>query len=214
MERCWLRIRVCAKIYGDPQRLPETDAMTDDLIPNLVDRPRKRPSALREHFEGRTLAEMSIFFWIVAVWSFFFAVGCVAKSWNWIEGRGGSTKAIVVVGALALWLGLLAWLWVSFVRIARGWGPERLGLFIFKYLRMGLLGMTAAVGLPMAWEGLRNLSFLILAFDSVLVGMVAVFVPLAWCARCRIPWRGYREIFFIAALFVLQIVLWVHGSRN
>lgn len=202
------------RIRNDRPPLPETDAMTDDLIPNLVDRPRTRPSVLREHFEGRTVAEMSIFFWIVTVWTFFFAVGCLAKSWTWIEGRGGPTKTIAVLGAMTLWLGFLAWLWISLVRIARGWGPERLGLFIFKYLRMGLLGLTAAVGLPAFRDNLGGFSFLILVFDSVLVGMVMVFVPLAWCARCRIPWCGYREMLFIAALFVLQTVLWFHGSRN
>lgn len=188
--------------------------MTDDLIPNLVDRPRARPGALREYFEGRTVAEMSIWFWIAAVASFFLVVGCVAKSWNWIGSRGGHAKTIAVIGALTLWLGFLAWLWISLVRIARGWGPQRLGLPVFKYLRMGLLGLTAAVGPPAFWDNLGGVPFLILTFDSVLVGIVRVFVPLAWCARCRIPWPGYREIFFIAVLFVLQIVLRFHGSRN
>lgn len=61
--------------------------MTDDLIPNLVDRRRKRPSALREHFEGRTLAEMSIFFWIVAVWTFFFIAALfVLQIVLWVHG--------------------------------------------------------------------------------------------------------------------------------
>jgi hypothetical protein len=188
--------------------------MTDDLLPNLTDRRPPRQTWLREYFEGRTVAEMSVWLWIVAVSSFFLAVWCVAKSWNWIESRGGSAKTVVVLGALTLWLGCLAWLWVFFVRTARGWGPERLGLSIFKYLRTGLIALTIAVGLPVSWDDLKNFSFLFLAFDSVLVGMVVIFVPLAWFARCRIPWRGYREIFIIAGLFVLQMVLWVHKSRN
>jgi len=188
--------------------------MTDDLIPNLVNRPRTRPSVLREHFEGRTLAEMSIWFWIAAVSSFFLAAGCLAKSWNWIESRGGYTKTIAVLGALTLWLGFLGWLWVSFVRIARGWGPERLGLFIFKYVQMGLLATTVAVALPVSWDDIRDFSFFILLFDSILAGMVTIFVPLAWCARCRIPWRGYREIFIIATLFVVQTILWLYRGRN
>lgn|GEM_PF-644144 len=202
------------RIRNDRPRLPETDAMTDDLIPNLVDRPRTRPSVLREHFEGRTVAEMSIFFWIVTVWTFFFAVGCLAKSWTWIEGRGGPTKTIAVLGAMTLWLGFLAWLWISLVRIARGWGPERLGLPVFKYLRIGLLAATAGIILQGPLENLRDFAFLILAFDAVLVGMVLVFLPLAWCARCRVSWRAYREVFVVAAIFVLQIVLMVRGHRN
>ncbi|MGE5293418.1 MAG: hypothetical protein ACM3VT_01185 [Solirubrobacterales bacterium] len=191
--------------------LPPT---TDDLLPNLADRRPPRRTWLRENFENRTIAEMSIGFWIAAVSSFFLAVGCVAKSWNWIESRSGSTKTVVVLGALVLWLGFLAWLWISLVRIARGWGPERLGLFIFKFLRMGLIVLTVAVGLPVSWDDLRIFSFVFLAFDSVLVGMVMVFVPLAWSARCRIPWRGYREILIIAALFVVQTILWVHRSHH
>lgn len=188
--------------------------MKNDLLPNLTDRRPPRRTWLRENFENRTIAEMSIGFWIAAVSSFFLAVACVAKSWNWIESRSGSTKTAVVLGALILWLGFLAWLWISLVRIARGWGPERLGLFIFKFLRMGLIVLTVTVGLPVSWDDLRVFSFVFLAFDSVLVGIVMVFVPLAWSARCRIPWRGYREIFIIAVLFVLQTILWVHKSHH
>lgn len=188
--------------------------MTDDLLPNLLHEDRRPPSRLREYFETRTVAEMSIWFWIAAVSSSFLDIGCMAVLSNWIKSRGGSSTTYVVLGGLIVWLGFLAWLWISFVRIARGWGPERLGLFIFRYLQKGLVATTVAIAIQMPWASIRDFSFLILAFDSVLVGMVLIFLPLAWCARCRVPWSAYREVFVVIALFVLQIVLMVRGHRS
>jgi hypothetical protein len=47
----------------------------------------------------------------------------------------------------------------------------------------------------------------LLAFDTVIVGMVFVFLLLAWSARCRVPWRTYAEVFGMAAMLIFEIFL-------
>jgi len=184
--------------------------MTDDLLSNFTDRRPPRPTWLREYFEGRTVVEMSIWFWIAAVSSLIAGTMIVAAILNWIDDPNkpdGDLKRDIIVGGLVLWAGFLVWLWISFVRIARGWGPERMGTPIFRYLQMGLAVAIAVVVLPVTRGPIREFLGLLLAFDFAIMGMVGVFLALAWCARCKVPWQTYFEIFTMIALFITQIVL-------
>jgi hypothetical protein len=188
-------------------------------MPDSLNEDRRLRRRLREYFADRTIAEMSIWFWITAVSSLILLVLAMGAALACIAVLGSLRDTIgvlVMLGGIALWLGCLAWLWLNLLRIARGWGPEHLGTPIFKYLQIGFLMTTVLTmfGCGVLIEDFRILLLMLLAFDLVILGMVVVFLLLAWFARCRIPWRTYREILVVIVLFVLQIVLMVRRHRS
>ena len=186
--------------------------MADNLLPNPWDEDHTRRNGLKEYFIDRSIAEMSIWFCIAAISSLILMVLGVATALHLTETAGESHDTLglaIILGGLILWIGFLGWLWISLVRIARGWGPEHLGTHIFKHLQMGFFFATALtmLGHGMLPEDLQILFFVLLAFDFVIMGMTGFFLLLAWSARCKVPWRTYREVFVMAILFVLQIIL-------
>lgn len=186
--------------------------MVDDLLPNLRDQGLAQRNGLKEYFEDRTVAEMSIWFWIAAVSGLMLMVLAVAAALCLVAVAGQSSdtaELVIVLGGVVLWFGFLVWLWISLARIARGWGPERLGTSIFKHLQIAFLIITVLtmLGRGVLIEDFRILLLLLVAFDVVILGMIMVFLLLAWSARCRVPWRTYREILVIATMFVLQIIM-------
>jgi hypothetical protein len=183
----------------------------DDDLPELLYQDRTVAGRLRRYFEYRSIAEMSVWFCIAAAISMI-VVTIASVVLGTLVGIGSKSDAIAgaaVLGGLVLWLGFLAWLGWTFVRIARGWGPERLGTPIFRYMQVTFLVMTALTMLPsgvLFKEG-NIFPVVLLAFDTVIVGMVFVFLLLAWSARCRVPWRTYAEVFGMAAMLIFEIFL-------
>jgi hypothetical protein len=154
---------------------------------------------------------MSVWFCITAVTSMIIAVvasvglGSLAGA----AGKSDATAGTVVLGGLILWLGFLAWLWCTLVRIARGWGAERLGAPTFRSMQVTFLVITASTTLARGVASKERNVFpvVLLAFDTVIVGMICVFLLLAWSARCRVPWRTYAEVFVMAAMLAFEIFL-------
>jgi len=180
--------------------------MRDDLL-KFPDQDRTITGGLRRYFEYRSVAEMSIWFSIAALAGLIGIVlaGLVLAVLVGIEKATG----IAILVGLALWLGCLGWLWVTFVRIARGWGTQRLGTPIFRYMQIAFLALTA---LTMLARGVlfrqQEIFFLtLLAFDNIIVGMIFVFLLLAWFARCKVPWRTYGEVLAMTAMFVAEVFL-------
>ena len=106
---------------------------------NLLVPPGRRPTRyrwLKENFEDRTVAELSVWFCIAATGSFIVAV-------LFLPVLGGICGLAGVSVELIVWLGSLAWLARSFVRIARGWGSDRLGAETFAAMQRVFLVMTA-----------------------------------------------------------------------
>lgn len=186
--------------------------MTDDLLPNLTDRRPPRRTWLRENFEDSTFAAMSVAFGIAAVAGFVLVVLAWTAVLALVVGDGelrDTFGGLSLCVELLLWIGFLLWLLISLARIARGWGPERLGTPVFKRLQMGFLIITVLtmLGHGALPKDLEVLVFMLLVFDFIVVGMAVVFLLLVWSARCPVPWRTYREIFVMVAVFVLQVVL-------
>ena len=91
---------------------------------------------LRRECKYRTVAEMSIWYTIIAVGSFM----VVILIWSLLTGVASDSEdpdavAIQVISllvALCLWLAMLIWLWIGLVRTAWKWGHERLGSRLIK----------------------------------------------------------------------------------
>lgn len=167
---------------------------------------------LADSFEDRTVAEMSICLCITATALFMVALPLALA----IAGPGDADSPPrderIVAGmltALGLWLALAGWMGVSFVRIARGWGPQRLGTRIFKLLQRGWLVATALTMLAhgLFFTQLNIFLLMLLAFDVAILEMVVVFFLLAWLARCQVPRRTYWDIAVIVLVFALQVML-------
>ncbi|HQA89548.1 MAG TPA: hypothetical protein PK316_07840 [Sedimentisphaerales bacterium] len=172
---------------------------------NLLVPPGRRPTRyrwLKENFEDRTVAEMSVWFCIAATGSFIVAV-------LFLPVLGGICGLAGVSVELIVWLGSLAWLARSFVRIARGWGSDRLGAETFAAMQRVFLVMTALTMLAhgVYFEQFRVFLYMLVGFDVIILEMIVVFLLLAWFARCPVPWRTYGQIGAVALLFVLQVVL-------
>jgi len=91
----------------------------DVMDDNLLVPPGRRPTRhqwLKENFEDRTVAEMSVWFCIAATGSFIVAVLLLPV-------LGGICGLAGVFVELIVWLGSLAWLARSFVRIAAAGAP-------------------------------------------------------------------------------------------
>ena len=170
---------------------------------------------IRRKFEFRSIAEMSIFYTITAVVSFL----VVFLLWVLITGLvggpedfdNGAIHLLNLLIALLLWLGFLAWLWISLVRTAWKWNKERLGIKIFKYLQIGFFVMTVLTMLVR--RELRGqvkvLVGLLVVFDIVIVIMIFNFLLLTWLARCKISLRAYWEISSIVVMIVIQFWLFI-----
>lgn len=172
---------------------------------NLLIPPGRRRTCyqwLKERFEDRTIAEMSVWFCIAVTGSSIAALLLLPV----FGAIGGSTAVFV---ELIVWLGSLVWLAVSFVRIARGWGPDRLGTETFTALQIVFFAGSAVSMLVPGRHSdeFRVFFYMLLAFDAVILEMIVVFLLLAWLARCPIPWRTYGQIAVIVLLFVLQVLL-------
>ncbi len=168
---------------------------------------------LRRKFEDRTVAEMSIWYTIIAVVSFMVMI----LLYGWLTGIAsgtedydeGASSLLFLLGTLSLWLLFLIWLWVGLVRIAWKWDHERLGVQIFKYLQIGFLVMTVLTMFPRSnlWEHFKLLAGLLLAFDIVITVMIFNFLVLAWFARCKILLHAYLEMGSIILMIVVQVWL-------
>ncbi len=191
--------------------------MSDDLPELLLYQDRTLAGRLRRYFQYRSIAEMSIWFCIVAVAGLIITslaslgLGTLAG----IGGQSSATVGAVMLGGLVLWLGFLVWLWRRFVRIARGWGAERLGAPTFRCMQVTFLVVAAVTMFAQGvlFEERTIFALLLLSFDTVIVGMAFVFLLLAWSARCRVPWRTHAEVFGMAAMLVLEVLLtkpWKH----
>lgn len=168
---------------------------------------------LRRKFEDRTVAEMNIWYTIIAVVSFMVMI----LLWGWFTGIAsgtedydeGASNLLFLLGTLSLWLLFLIWLCVGLVRIAWKWDHERLGIQIFKYLQIGFFVGTVLTMLVRSdlLEHFKLMVGLLLVFDIVIVFMIFNFLVLAWFARCKIPLRAYLEIGSIILMIVVQVWL-------
>jgi hypothetical protein len=167
---------------------------------------------LSEAFEDRTVAEMSIHFCIIVTVSFIGAVFLALALVGPRDADPPPSDARIAAGMLTgfgLWLAFVLWLGISFVRIARRWGPERLGTGIFRLMQRVFLLVAALTMLARGvfFKELDIFLFVLLAFDFVILEMVVVFLLIAWLARCKVPWRTYRDIAVIVLVFVVQVAL-------
>ncbi len=166
---------------------------------------------LRQKCENRSIAEMSIWYSITAVGSFI----AIILLWGLFIGLAGGaddenvsdSQTFALLACLFLWLVFLIWLWIGLVRTAWKWSSKRLGTPIFKYLQIGFFVITIFTMLSQRdfKEGLKLLSFMLLAFDVVIVCMILNFLFLAWFARCKIPLRTYLEIGSIIIMVTFQV---------
>ncbi len=154
---------------------------------------------LRETFESRTLAEMSVWYCIIA------AGGLVTITLI-LGSIGGPAAALP---ALVLWPIFLVWLWVALVRIAWRSGPARMETSTFKYMQIAFAVTTLWTVFTRAdlSSDYKIITFLLLTFDAVVMSMALVFLLLAWCSRSKVPWRTYREIVTMSLIFAFQIYL-------
>jgi hypothetical protein len=154
---------------------------------------------LKACFIDRTLAEMSVWYCILAAGSL---VAIVLV----LGGLGGPAA---ILPGLLLWLIFLIWLWISLIRIAWRSAPERMETSTFKYMQVvfiatAFLTLLARNELMKEW---KILSLLFLSFDTAVAGMAIVFLALAWCSRSKVPHRTYREILSMGAILTLQVYL-------
>ena len=165
---------------------------------------------LSEAFETRSVAEMSIHFCIVATVSFFGALFLALTISGPADTDPPPSDARIAAGMLTsfgLWLAFLLWLGFSFVRIARRWGPERLGTPIFKILQRAWLIMTGLIVLAQGIDLFDMFLLSLIVFDVFLLEMVVVFLLIAWLARCKVPWQTYWDVGVIALVFIAQVIL-------
>lgn len=144
------------------------------------------------------MAEMSIMHTLVGVSSFlaaFIFSFCV-----------DSDSLLLFVASLLFWFVFLVWLWIGLVRIAWKSGSERLGVPIFRYLQIGMLVMAVLTMLPSIHniDDVKIMVYLVLGFDVVVAWMIINFLFLAWCARCKIPFRVYCEIVSTIVIVIVQ----------
>lgn len=168
---------------------------------------------LRKECEGRSVAEMSIFYSVTAVaslvalillWAFLPSLTGGAD-----DRDAGFNRMVTFLVALFLWVVFFVWLWIGLVRAVWKWGGESLGISVFKYFQIAVFVMFALTALLSGdfGEDFKTALFVLLAFDIVVVWLIANFLILAWFARCKIPLHGYWEIGSIIAMVVLQVLM-------
>ncbi len=166
---------------------------------------------LKQQFESRTIAEMSIWYTLTAVITFllfFLLVGCFLGFDN--ETKSKDAKVLdmqILLGVLLIWLIFIIWILICLVRIAWKSDNNRLGFIIFKYLQIGFLGMTlyTLIGMRNFKDFWNILSWMLIAFDIVIGILIFNFLVIAWFARCKISLKNYWEIASIIAMIVIQI---------
>lgn len=156
---------------------------------------------LERQLADRSVAEMSIMHTLVSVCSFLVILIYF--------GVTGFAKPIIFLTTMGFWFIGLFWLWIGLVKAAWKSPSERLGLWVFRLLHIGIFVMllVTVVLSCRSFEELKILLLLILAFDVAIAWLIVNFVFLAWFARCKIPLYVYCEIGSMIGMVVLQVWL-------
>jgi len=121
----------------------------------------------------------------------------------------GIQSLLIFLITMSFWFIFHFWMWIGLVKTVWKSGSARLGVWIFRFLQVGVFVMLILVAVPsiLSVEEFKILLLVILVFDVVIAWLLINFLFLAWFARCKISFRSYCEIGSIIVMIIIQVWL-------
>ena len=158
-------------------------------------------SFIQKRAAGYNISEMAIVFGLSAALAVF-PVVVVGALLHYALGASGTFARIACMG---LWLGFVAWLWVSFVVTGRQAPHERVStgeltaMQVVCTLGVEIQALLAAPPDRSTWLLLGRV------FEWVIVGFHVIYFTLAWGMGARVPLRTYAMF-----ALILGLLWWKH----
>lgn len=146
------------------------------------------------------ICEMAIILGLLAVASIFPAVGLVALL-SYLLGASNQFAVLVPAG---LWLGFVAWVWISFVLAGRNAPPVRVSTIELTAMQwlcavyVGIRVFLAPASEQQIWQRVGQV------FEWTIIGFHVIYFSLAWAMRAPVPLKTYLVFLGILSLAWLK----------